>query len=196
MVFRITEEDKAGHRLIAGTHCSSSPIVDIHPTLIETDFPSPATPTPAVNILIICGDTSMSSGSALLYELISSPYQSPLTSPMSITGRLSVTSTASTPTYKTHKRLSISECGSLPPLDLAGAFHNSRTLLPLGTDWPAHALLFIYHHPPLILLCLFIMCFKIMFSVTVHVHVCSCSITLFCQNLIMGNLGQRIKNKD
>ncbi len=133
MVFRTTE-DKTGHRLIAGTHCSSSPIVDIHPTPFETDFPSPATPTPAVNVLVICGDSSMSNGSAQLFELISSPYQSPITSPMSISGRVSVSSTASTPSSLSLKRLSVSECGSLPPLDLAGAFHNSRTLLPLRTD--------------------------------------------------------------
>lgn len=132
MVFRINEDS---YRLIAGTHCSSSPIVDIHPTPFETDFPSPATPTPVVNVLVICGDSSMSNGSAQLLELISSPYQSPITSPAaSISGRVSVSSTASTPSSLSLKRLSVSECGSLPPLDLAGAFHNSRTLLPLRAD--------------------------------------------------------------
>lgn len=134
MVFKILEH-KIGHKLISGTHCYSSPIVAIHPTPFEGDLPSPVTPTPAVNILVICGDPSSSNGYSQLYELITSPHQSPLASPMSITGHLSTQSTPSTPTSSLSlRRMSIEYGGSLPPLSLAGASHNSRLLLPLGSD--------------------------------------------------------------
>lgn len=134
-VLRLTEnkrEKKVTHKVIAGIHCSSSPIASIHPTPLDA-FPSPASPIPSVNALVVCGDTTSSNGCAQLYELISSPQQSPLTSPMS-TGRLSAHSTASTPsTSLTIKRLSI-DYGSLPPLSLAGAALSSRSLLPLKTN--------------------------------------------------------------
>ena len=148
MVFRVqdgpdhsphTPTTKFTQRLVAGTHCGSNPIINIYPTplQLENGFPSPVSPTPVLNVLIVCGssDTSVTSsvGQVQLYELVTSPHQSPLTSPMNITGRQSSLSSSSLPGSSSRllRKSSIDECGSLPPLSLTGASLNSASLLPL-----------------------------------------------------------------
>ena len=136
-------QTKLTQRIVAGTHCGSNPVIGIYPIplQLENGFPSPVSPTPVLNVLIVCGsnDTSLSSsvGQIHLYELVSSPHQSPLTSPMNISGRQSSLSSSSLPLGSSSRLLrksSIDECGSLPPLSLTGASLNSASLLPLGSS--------------------------------------------------------------
>ena len=135
------------HRIAAATYCSAGrPVISIHTVPVSSSFcPSPlsCTPVPAMHVLVMLGSSESKNNSsqsgdgclAQIYELISSPTSSPLTSPMQ-----SVASVHSLPSSPlsfsfTNRRNSLAALSdpssSLPKLSLVGAAKNSRSFLPL-----------------------------------------------------------------
>lgn len=131
------------YKLLAGTYCAPRPIVAIHSTPVRGDgccsplsSPIRYTPGPTLNILVVLDsengqDQSVCQGQVQMFEMVSSPQESPLTSPMTITGRLSTSSVPSRLSYSL-RRNSLSQLGgSMPKLSLAGASANAMSCLPL-----------------------------------------------------------------
>ena len=117
------------HRLSAAIHCTSQPILSIHPTPIREELDTPYTPSPTAHVLVIHGQGDGGSSSLLqLYELNSSPRESPVISPLN--GRSSVSSAISSSISV--RRVSMN--GTLPSLSLHTVSPNALSYLPLKNN--------------------------------------------------------------
>ena len=126
------------HTVLTSTHCYDRPIINIHPITVQGGIagsPFPASPSSSVNMLILFGkeeDEDGAGGDAVesivhLYEIVSSPLTSPMSSPQTATGRLSTQSLPPTSLQK----CSLQDVTAMPPLTLTRVSNGAISYLPL-----------------------------------------------------------------
>lgn len=128
---------KLDYSPIAAIHCCTQPIVRIHPLVLQGDVtsnsPYPLSPGHITNILVMFGEGESGSGldsCVQLYEMVSSPINSPMASPQTITGRLSTGSTQSLP-VSTHRKYSLQDLDTMPKLSISRVSKGALSYLPL-----------------------------------------------------------------
>lgn len=127
------------HTVLTSTHCYDRPVINIHPIMVQGDIagsPFPASPSSSMNMLILFGkEEEEDGGDAVegivhLYEIVSSPLTSPMSSPQTATGQLSTTSTQSLPPTSLHK-CSLQDLTTMPNLTLRRVSNGAISYLPL-----------------------------------------------------------------
>ena len=131
------------YKLLAGTYCGPRSIVSIHSTPLRRDSccspissPLRYTPGSTLNILVVLDcengqNSSVCQGQVQTFEMVSSPQESPLTSPMAVSGRLSASSLPPRASSSL-RRESLSQLdGSMPKLRVTGVSANAMSCLPL-----------------------------------------------------------------